>query len=87
MYPDAGNNIAFAVSYFPITQAIIIYKSPKSVSLPAWIETLKERERALLKNEISAIDDELEHPRPPECPPNRIFYDGLFGTKEIKENE
>lgn len=70
--------ISFILSYMEYTNTVIIYKPPKGICIPAWIETLIAREKALLKNEISAIDDELEHPRPPEGPPNRIIKMGTF---------
>ncbi|MFA6566389.1 MAG: hypothetical protein WCT48_06605 [Candidatus Paceibacterota bacterium] len=85
-YPNP-KEITHIFSYWRHTNAAIIYKSPQGISVPEWIEELIAREKAKIHAEVEAIDDELEHPRPPECPPNRIFYDGLFGTKEIKENE
>lgn len=82
--------ISYVVSRFGYTNAVIIYKPPKGFSIPEWIEALKEEEKAKMRAEIAEIDKEGENlllkkiPPKPEFPPNRIFHEGLFGTKEIK---
>jgi hypothetical protein len=53
-----ANKVSFVVSYFRLTQAVIIYKVPKGITLSVWIKQQIEAEQAGFKQECEAIDAE-----------------------------
>jgi len=65
--------VSYILSTFRYTNAAIIYKSPKGISIPKWIEKLIADEKAKIHAEVEAIDAEYVMPKLPEGPPNRVI--------------
>jgi hypothetical protein len=59
---EVANEVVFAISYWSYTNAAIIYKSPKGISVPKWIEKQIADEKAKIHAEVEAIDAEYEKP-------------------------
>jgi hypothetical protein len=56
---ERAEAVRFLVSYFGYTGALIIYKVPAGVTLPAWIEQQTDAERSAIQQECQAIDAEV----------------------------
>lgn len=74
-----AKRIAFIVSFFQYTDAVIIYKSPAGISVPKWIEKQIADEKAMFHAEVEAIDAEYTPPKPLEGPPNRVAKPSEYG--------
>jgi len=55
---DVADSIRFVLSYWNQSNAVIIYKVPKDVTLPLWIQKQIDDEQAGFKQECEAIDAE-----------------------------
>ena len=64
--PKSSEEIAFVLSGFAHTNAMIIYKSPAGISVPKWIEKQIADEKEKIHAEVEAIDAEYKIPEPPE---------------------
>jgi len=60
--PEKSEKIAFILSGFSYTNAMIIYKSPAGISVPKWIEKQIAAEKAKIHAEVEAIDEEYKRP-------------------------
>jgi len=58
---EIAKKISYILSDFSYTKAVIIYKSPKGFSIPAWIEMLVAQEKAKIHAEVESIDAEGEN--------------------------
>jgi hypothetical protein len=83
--PEEREEIAFILSGFAYTNAMIIYKSPAGISVPKWIEKQIAYEKAKIHAEVEAIDAEYELPKPPEGPPNQKAKSGEYGFGSCKK--
>lgn len=53
-FEEKADSIHFILSYYGHTEAVIIYKLPKGVSLKQWIENEIKQEKEKLRSEVTA---------------------------------
>jgi len=53
---EKADSVRFLLSYYSYTQAVIVYKLPKGISMRQWIKNETELEKARLRGEVDSIN-------------------------------